>query len=617
MTAAHGTDLHVQRRTFGLTWEAADGRLIIEANGKRLPLAVQAMVIPVGGTDHGTTWQTPVRAIDAHGETWTFTAVASAWQRKRLSVRITADEILLAVSVRGSGSVDRVVYGAGFPATDEPSATMGMLPWARRPEHRAWTASPLLHRTVANPQPNSWAEQELPAHCAQRITSATTFGPELFNTFFAPVLSAYVFDDSWSLGIAATVADSRHHHVDYRVGDGWAIELSFDGHTTVDASRGDGEWTAPALRIAPCRSAAGGWRDYADALRRLGLAPAPQPTPAWMLRPMVCGWGQQTVWSHQADAGQQIPVASPITPGAPGFATQAHYEEIVRLLDAHDLPWGTLTIDAGWSTCTTIPLADAQTWPDLKGFIAGLHRRGKRVLLWLGTWNPGGLAEDLRLPHEAGLNDASDPGNPRFRAQLQEAITHCLSSSGLDADGFKIDYTGDLPRGAGYRPTGGLWGLAMMHDYLRLIWETSRAAKADAVVQTHCAHPQFGDVTNCIRLNDIFLTRQDVRPAMAFRAEVAGHALPGVACDTDNDPFASTADWLEYMRFQPRIGIPSLYSLTHLSARIAGRPLDPITAGHLREVAAIWRSYLRELATAPAERELAVHHPHQEPAAVT
>ena len=215
--------------------------------------------------------------------------------------------------------------------------------------------------------------------------------------------------------------------------------------------------------------------------------------------------------------------------------------------------------------------------------------------LWLGMWNPSGLPDDLRLPHGPGLADCADPGNPRFRAQLVKAITHAIAADGLDADGFKIDFSGDLPRGSGYRPDGGLWGLAFTHDYLRLIWNATRAAKADAVVQTHCAHPQFGDVTNCIRLNDIFLTREDVRPAMAFRALLAGCALPGVACDTDNDPFASTGAWLDYMRFQPSIGIPSLYSLTHVSARLPGRELDPITPAHLREIAAIWKAYLEEL----------------------
>jgi hypothetical protein len=97
-----------------------------------------------------------------------------------------------------------------------------------------------------------------------------------------------------------------------------------------------------------------------------------------------------------------------------------------------------------------------------------------------------------------------------------------VSPDGLNADGFKLDFTGDMPRGRGYRPASDLWGVELMLDCVKLIFDSMVQAKADTVLETHCAHPLFTGVTDLLRLNDIFCTREDVRPMMAFRAAGAG-----------------------------------------------------------------------------------------------
>jgi hypothetical protein len=53
-------------------------------------------------------------------------------------------------------------------------------------------------------------------------------------------------------------------------------------------------------------------------------------------------------------------------------------------------------------------------------------------------------------------------------------------------------------------------------------------------------------------------------PEMRFRAEMAGIALPGCPIDTDGWPMPSLEAWREYVREQPRLGVPSLYYATHL-----------------------------------------------------
>lgn len=569
------------------------------ALGRSLELACQGMVEGAdgpGSADAGTTWSAPA-AIPGGG--WSFRAAATRWAEKHLLVQPDGDGVALRLRVRGSGAIGQVTFAAGVPAgfPSEPGSTLRHLTWARRDRIRAWSGSPLAHRRVFNPQPDGYEEQELPATCAQRVTCATTFGPDRFNTFFAPPIPALVLDGAWCLGLAARPGQATFTHLDYAVGDGWGLVLHFDGHTRVE-----GEWTSPAIRIAACASAEDGLRGFVASLRASGCVPrrGSQP-PAWIHRPFLCTWGQQTVWAHHAERGAAPPVGSPVTPGANGFASQAGCTEVVRLAEAAGLPFGVLTIDAGWSACQTIPVPDPRLWSDLKGFIAAQHAGGRKVLLWLAAWNPIGLDPELCMPHDPGLRDCCDPTNPAFRARLAAAVAHCIAPSGLDADGFKLDYTGDMPRGAGYRPVWpGLWGQELLRDYLALIHTAMKTVKPDSVLQTHCASPYFADLTECLRLNDIFGPRADVRAMMDFRARMAAIANPEAAIDSDCDPFSDREAWLGYLRHQVGLGAPSIHSLTHLDFPGPDGTLAEIRPEDLAEVARLWRGYLAGIAGAAA-----------------
>jgi len=572
---------------YTLTFDQQAQLFRVNQGSQVLTLACQGMVSTLEGIDTGTEWR--LAAVREAGDAvlWRLVADSSCWQRKALLVELRARDIRFRIHVQGNGAIDRVTFFAGVPTTftNEASATMRTLAWATHPITCAWVGSPINHRQVFNSQPNAYEEQSLPATCGQRITSATTFGPERFNTFFAPPLFAYVLDERFCLGIAAEPGENRYTHFDYLSAAGWGCELHYDGMTRVD-----GEWTSPALRVAPCDSIDDGLRAYVTALQAEGLTPRPPRSPAWVWKPMVCGWGQQTVWAKMAEQGESLPLGSPLTPGAPGFCTQDAYTLFLHLLG--DLPYGTVTVDMGWSTCMTIPQPDMTRWPDLKGFIADLHARGKRVMLWLATWNPEGLDPALCIPHAPGLADCADPTNSEFRRRLREAIHQAISPEGLDADGFKLDFTGDLPRGRGYQPAENLWGMELLHEYIQLIASTMRDAKAEAVLETHCANPYFVDVTDMLRLNDIFCTHEDVRPMMAFRARIARLVNPHWPIDTDNDPFISRQAWLEYMRFQPTIGIPSLYTATHMSFSLPATPLEVVTPEDLQEIKGIWVEWL-------------------------
>ncbi|MCK6489651.1 MAG: hypothetical protein L6R48_15255 [Planctomycetes bacterium] len=563
------------------------GLLAIEHGGQRLELALQGAASPPGGIDAGTAWDLEGEEPVAGGRRLRLRARRTCWDGRWLLVDLLDDAVLVRLLVRGHGTVDRLALLAGYDHGLVPDArcTMNRLAWARRPWHRWWSGSPLAHARVFGAQPEAFGEQSTPASLPRRITCATTFGPERFDTFFAPAPYVYVLDRRWALGLVHEAGRAHYHHWDYQLGDGWGLELDYDGRQKVD-----GEWTSPALRIAPCAGDLDGVGAHLTWMRAGGHVPPPPPSPDWAFRPIFCGWGQQTAWAHLRAQGAHLPVASPVTAGADAFASEDAYGEMLRLVDAHRLPVGTLTIDAGWSRCATIPREDPERWRDLRGFIAAQHRAGRKVLLWLGTWNPGGLDEDLRMAHAPGERDACDPTNPEFRRRLAAAVERCVAPGGLDADGFKLDFTGDLVRGAGYRPAApGPWGLELLHDYVALIHGAMRAAKADTVLETHCAHPAFAPLTGMLRLNDIFSVREDVRGMMRGRAALARLVNPGWAIDADADPFVSRTAWRDYMLDQPDFAVPSLMSLTHVSFPGPDGTLEAITAADLAELGARWR----------------------------
>jgi hypothetical protein len=91
----------------------------------------------------------------------------------------------------------------------------------------------------------------------------------------------------------------------------------------------------------------------------------------------------------------------------------------------------------------------------------------------------------------------------------------------------------------------------------------------------------------------MFFETLDVNPLMRFRADMARIACPEWPIDCDNDPFYDRESWMSYMRFQPEIGIPSLYTVTHMSLSE-----DEVRPEDLREIASIWRSYIERVINA-------------------
>jgi hypothetical protein len=168
-----------------------------------------------------------------------------------------------------------------------------------------------------------------------------------------------------------------------------------------------------------------------------------------------------------------------------------------------------------------------------------------------------------------------------------------------DADGFKIDFTHLIPRGPGLASAGGAWGLELLRQWLAIVSDAARAAKPDALVMTHTAHPYLSDLVDMLRLNDVaglMDTQASILADMRHRARVARAASPWWLLDADNWPCSTRVQWRDYIRAQASgdLGVPSLYHAERLGW---GPSNDALTEEDYATVRAAWTAYRARLAS--------------------
>jgi hypothetical protein len=296
---------------------------------------------------------------------------------------------------------------------------------------------------------------------------------------------------------------------------------------------------------------------------------------------------------HLAELGPAVVPAG--LPVAFDLARQDRYDAWLGRLAAHGVVPGTVVVDDRWQLAYGTAEPDPGHWPDLRGWIAERHAAGQRVLLWWKAWDPTGLPADECVTDPAGRPIAVDPGSAAYRARLTATVARLLGPDGLDADGFKVDFTQRAPAGRGLRrpgaPADAPWGIAALHGMLDTLYRAAKAAKPDALVVTHTPHPGFGDVCDMIRLNDV-LERDPtgaVVPAvdqLMFRHAVVAATLPHHLVDTDQWPIADRSQWRAYVTAQSRLGVPALYYADRID-----RSGEQLTDDDLALVARTWRRY--------------------------
>lgn len=531
------------------------------------------------------------------------TSRSTAWDRHETVLRCTSAAVELSVVVAGRGDItDVTLFGGPASLASGASGTFRSL---------IGFASVLVPAATE------------PIHAVRPSQSSAVLGvvgdadPGRLHAIFSPPPLVFglgrertehatdVPDGEWmGLSLRAPVEELTFTAMRYdALENGFLIRLEYEGHTTVD-----GEWMSPVLVLRPAASAWMVIDDYRTDLVDAGFAPADAPEAAdWWREPIFCGWGAQVARSlHFMHGGQLDPTAdtTPETPeeenlvvrAAPGFARQDVYDEFLVRMDAHDLFPGTIVIDDRWQAEYGTAIVNTAAWPDLRGWIADRHAAGQKVLLWWKAWDPEGLPLDECVLDAAGRPVAVDPANPAYQARLREIISYLLSPEGLDADGFKVDFTQRAPSGRTLTATPGTWGIAALHSLLTTLHSAAKAAKADALVICHAMHPSFGDTCDMVRLNDV--SKYDVRgqrvpvvDQLGFRHEIATRVLPGHSIDTDQWPMPNRAEWLRYVEAQIDKGVPALYYLEAIDR--SGEHIHP---EDLARVAASWARYRESVA---------------------
>ena len=318
-------------------------------------------------------------------------------------------------------------------------------------------------------------------------------------------------------------------------------------------------------------------------LRRLGLAPSGtgRARPSWWAEPGFCGWGEQ---SYQ---GCESPTFVPghLPEGTAARCTQRLYEDSIALLEAEGIHPGVVTVDDKWQRVYGMARPDGQRWPDLRGFIAEQHRRGRRVLLWWKLWDGEGLPGEDLLPGVEGL--VVDPTSPSYRQLLAREVRHALLE--LGADGFKVDFLHRGPTRQHGPARAGLSGVRLLRSMLEAIRNPALEAKEDMLLVAHAANPFLADLVDMVRLNDISCPPgvAEIGPEMRLRARIARAACPDALIDTDNWPCPSRQLWREYVVEQPEIGVPSLYYASGID--MSGEHLLPEDYALVRETWSRWR----------------------------
>lgn len=307
-------------------------------------------------------------------------------------------------------------------------------------------------------------------------------------------------------------------------------------------------------------------KKHADNVSGCGKVTRPERhVPFWWRLPIVCGWREQTNrWQKAGYASR-----------AYDYCTQAVYEELTDYLEKHQLPYGTLVIDAIWSVSEERWDIDREKWPDMRGFIDRMHSRGKHVLLWVCP-NAGSLPDDecyiteRDIMESAGPDAAhrqvivrrsqkrmTDPLSPGYRERIFRCMHTMLSSEQgcLDADGIKLDYTGGMPSGNIMRSTRPLYGYRYLYEQFSLYHDAAKAAKPDCLLEFQSANPYLAGFFDMTRLNDYLVAPGLGRAfeTMSIRARLAESENYGALTDVDG------IRSLDYIRRMDGIGVPAIY----------------------------------------------------------
>ena len=506
----------------------------------------------------------------------TATAKSTLWTGRRFEWRFFPDHIEFQQFATGSGKLGRCYFlSNGVSGMWDKGVTQGP----------AWNTTIYADRYFT-PDPNHANQFEFNIAMPQILgfsigrdeSSAQDFRPERMTGIFAPppLFLAFHLDKTWTgIGIGAKPGDYTFPALEYSGSRyaGASFYVDYMGYRSADSG-----FASPVLAISTAWSPLDALQSYTAWINASGFGTDPPAKDVyWHHLPVFCGWAEQTV--------ESVPDGKPPN----RESTQANYERWLATLDSRGLPIGTIVIDDKWQQAYGTFEVDQQKWPDLKGFIAAQHAKGRHVLLWVPVSHSDGLPSSLCVNYQ-GKCVIADVGKPEYEAWLRPRIRHLVEDLGVD--GFKEDWV-DAPAAPGLPLTGSATGIEFVRRFQSILYSETHRWKPDAMVETQTTNALFRESSDVIRLNDIWYATRNVTEMMRLRAsiaEITGWPL----VDTDNASSTTLKEWWSYMQAQPSIGIPALYFVTRTETT-----QESPTEADWTYLAAIWRQYIDSLKATP------------------
>jgi hypothetical protein len=500
------------------------------------------------------------------------TAQSNLWTKRRFEWQFFPDHIEFQQFASGHGKLGRSYFLSNGVSNRWDKGTT---------EGREWDATIYADRYFA-PNPNHANQFEFNIAMPQILgfsvgrepDSEQDFRPERITGIFAPppLFLAFHMDKTWTgIGIGARPGDYKFPALEYTGSRyaGASFFVDYMGYRAID-----GDFASPELAFTFAYDPLDALQSYTAWLDKSGFSTQPTNKDArWHHLPIFCGWAEQTVES----------VPEGIAPNTK--ATQANYEKWLAILDQRKLPVGTVVIDDKWQQAYGTFEVDQQKWPDMKGFVAAQHAKGRHVLLWVPVAETDGLPEALCVKAQ-GKCVTADVGRPAYEDYLRPRIRHLVQDIGID--GFKEDWVG-APATPGLPLTGPATGIEFVRRFQWILYSEAHKWKPDAMVETQATNALFRESSDLIRLNDIWYATRNVADVLRLRARIA--TITGwPLVDTDNASSTTLKDWWSYMQAQPSIGIPALYFVTRTEST-----QESPSAGQWDALANLWRSYIDNL----------------------
>jgi len=475
-----------------------------------------------------------------------WTVRSSIWEKKEYALSVDRDAVVLRVTVQGQGKLGKLRFfpqaGKDLPLAYEVSRYL--LPVA-------------LGGAQAVPQWRNTLESD-----------------SIGLHYMTPPLLAFPFcgkfPGSCAVGLAPRPGayNIDHFRCEFASFQEGLFTTDFLGYTDVQ-----GSCELPALVFTSGGDEFAALAGYSDWLYRSGGCRHVERAgvPRWWLGPFFCGWGEQSYYSSgSVYAG----------------AKQKAYTQMSARLDELGLKPSAIIIDDKWQGQYGELLPDPAKWPDLRAFADAEHARGRRVVLWLKSWDNEGLRAEESV-HCLCTPYGADPTSPAYRRRIQETMRRLLSPEPgcFNCDGFKIDFANCMPLGKDLAThERGVYGIELLKRLMMLLHDSAKAVKPDCLINTSCSHPYFADVTDQCRLHDYNGRLRSLWDVREFRAKLFRCAFPGISVDTDDEYSTSHAESMDYLRRAPSLGVPDLYKLH-----------GALSDDDFRELARIWSDYSKKL----------------------